>query len=65
MNCKTIPILIKSIGFKKGCNYSKGGDFDFVIRCFVPKYGIDEDPVTGSSFTQLVPYWSKNLIKTT
>ncbi len=25
---------------------------------FVPEYGINEDPVTGSSFTKLAPYWA-------
>lgn len=38
-------------------------EFDFVSRVFAPKYGIDEDPVTGSSFTQLIPYWSEKLGK--
>jgi PhzF family phenazine biosynthesis protein len=37
---------------------------DFVSRFFAPKYGIDEDPVTGSAFTQLAPYWAKQLDKT-
>ena len=40
-----------------------GKEFDFVCRFFAPKYGIDEDPVTGSAYTQLVPYWSKVLGK--
>ena len=34
-------------------------EYDFVSRCFAPKYGINEDPVTGSAFTQLMPYWSE------
>ncbi len=38
--------------------------YDFVSRFFAPKYGIDEDPVTGSSHTQLVPYWAERLGKT-
>ena len=33
--------------------------FDFVSRCFFPKYGIEEDPVTGSAHTLLTPYWSE------
>ena len=33
---------------------------DFVSRYFGPKIGIDEDPVTGSAHTLLVPYW-KNI----
>ncbi len=34
------------------------GDCDFVSRFFVPKYGIDEDPVTGSAHCVLTPYWA-------
>lgn len=37
--------------------------FDFVSRCFFPKYGIDEDPVTGSAHTLLAPYWAHRLGK--
>lgn len=44
---------------------SKSKEYDFVTRCFAPKYGINEDPVTGSAFTQLIPYWSNKLNKTT
>jgi len=32
--------------------------YDFVCRFFAPKIGIDEDPVTGSAFTELTPYWA-------
>jgi PhzF family phenazine biosynthesis protein len=38
--------------------------FDFVSRFFAPAVGVDEDPVTGSSHTVLVPYWAKKLGKT-
>ncbi|HPW17233.1 MAG TPA: PhzF family phenazine biosynthesis protein [Candidatus Aminicenantes bacterium] len=38
--------------------------FDFVSRFFAPSVGVDEDPVTGSSHTVLVPYWAKKLGKT-
>ncbi|MEO7424451.1 MAG: PhzF family phenazine biosynthesis protein [Fibrobacteria bacterium] len=38
---------------------ARGKSHDFVSRFFAPKYGIDEDPVTGSAHTQLAPYWSK------
>ncbi len=34
---------------------------DFVHRFFAPKVGIDEDPVTGSAFTKLIPYWAQRL----
>ncbi|MDH5785504.1 MAG: PhzF family phenazine biosynthesis protein [Chromatiales bacterium] len=40
-----------------------GDDCDFVSRFFAPKYGIDEDPVTGSAHTLLSPYWSQRLNK--
>jgi len=42
---------------------SKGNDCDFVSRFFAPKYGIDEDPVTGSAHCTLIPYWSEKLGK--
>ena len=44
---------------------SKAEKYDFILRCFAPKYGINEDPVTGSVFTQLAPYWSEKLGKKT
>ncbi|MCK8492860.1 MULTISPECIES: PhzF family phenazine biosynthesis protein [Spirosoma] len=37
---------------------------DFVSRFFGPQSGIDEDPVTGSAHTTLVPYWAEKLGKT-
>jgi PhzF family phenazine biosynthesis protein len=37
--------------------------FDFVSRCFGPKFGIDEDPVTGSAHCALAPYWAARLGK--
>ncbi len=36
---------------------------DFVSRCFGPKFGIDEDPVTGSAHCALGPYWAERLGK--
>ena len=39
-------------------------EFDFVSRSFGPKFGIDEDPVTGSSHCALGPYWGDQLGKT-
>jgi PhzF family phenazine biosynthesis protein len=43
---------------------SKSEDVDFVSRYFCPKYGINEDPVTGSAHTTLIPYWADKLNKT-
>jgi len=42
---------------------AKGSDVDFVSRMFAPNEGINEDPVTGSAHTVLVPYWSEKLGK--
>ena len=42
-----------------------GTDCDFVSRCFAPKVGVPEDPVTGSSHCVLVPYWAEKLGKQT
>lgn len=37
--------------------------YDFVSRFFAPIEGIDEDPVTGSAHTMLIPYWAVELGK--
>jgi len=42
---------------------AKGNKSDFVSRFFAPQSGIDEDPVTGSAHTTLIPYWAKELNK--
>jgi len=39
------------------------GDADFVSRFFAPCVGIDEDPVTGSAHSQLIPFWAERLGK--
>jgi len=44
---------------------SSDSRFDFISRFFAPAVGVDEDPVTGSSHTVLVPYWAKRLGKRT
>jgi len=40
-----------------------GDTVDFVSRYFAPKFGIPEDPVTGSAHCALTPYWAKRLGK--
>jgi len=39
------------------------GDLDFVCRYFAPTAGIPEDPVTGSAFCTLIPFWAERLGK--
>ncbi len=43
----------------RGVYVSAPGDdgYDIVSRCFAPRVGIDEDPVTGSMHCVLVAYW--------
>ncbi|WP_026066233.1 PhzF family phenazine biosynthesis protein [Actinoalloteichus spitiensis] len=38
-----------------------GGEADFVSRCFYPKQGVPEDPVTGSAHCALAGWWSERL----
>jgi PhzF family phenazine biosynthesis protein len=40
---------------------AKSSRYDFIARFFAPKYGIPEDPVTGSAYTQLAPYWASKI----
>jgi PhzF family phenazine biosynthesis protein len=36
---------------------------DFVARYFAPTFGVNEDPVTGSAYCTLAPYWGARLEK--
>jgi PhzF family phenazine biosynthesis protein len=38
-----------------------GGETDVVSRVFVPAWGVDEDPVTGSAHAALAPFWAERL----
>jgi PhzF family phenazine biosynthesis protein len=38
-----------------------GDNADFVSRFFAPRFGIPEDPVTGSAHCALTPYWAARL----
>lgn len=42
---------------------AKSDKFDFSARAFWPKLGVNEDPVTGSMFCSLAPFWAKRLGK--
>ncbi len=43
---------------------STSENYDCVSRFFAPAVGVNEDPVTGSAHTMLIPYWSGVLGKT-
>ena len=42
---------------------SRSAEYDFVCRFFAPGSGIQEDPVTGSAYCCLGPYWAPKLNK--
>ena len=42
---------------------SSSNDYDFVSRFFAPRFGINEDPVTGSAHCCLGPFWGNRLGK--
>lgn len=54
--------LLKKLGHKVIIT-APGKEVDFVSRFFAPTYGVDEDPVTGSAHSQLIPFWSEKLNK--
>ena len=62
-NAKPDIALLAELDLRGVVITAKSKEYDFVVRFFVPKHGIDEDPVTGSIFTELIPYWSAKLNK--
>lgn len=40
---------------------ARGSTADVVSRVFVPAFGIDEDPVTGSAHAVIAPWWAERL----
>lgn len=46
------------------CVTAPGDECDFVCRFFAPAQGINEDPVTGSAYCTLAPYWAERLART-
>ena len=61
-NCQPDFTLMKK-NFDKMIITAPGKSADFVSRFFAPAAGIDEDPVTGSAHSQLIPFWSEKLNK--
>lgn len=54
---------LKKLGLRGVIITAQSKKYDFVARCFFPGLGIQEDPVTGSAYTQLAPYWASKLGK--
>jgi len=55
--------ILKELDLRGVIATAKGNKVDFVSRFFAPRFGIDEDPVTGSAHCALIPYWAKKLGK--
>lgn len=63
-NLKPDFTLLKSFELGVGVIVTALGEqVDFVSRAFYPKLTIDEDPVTGSAHSNLIPYWHQHLAK--
>lgn len=56
--------ILKTLGNQGLIITAPGDSCDFVSRYFAPGAGIDEDPVTGSIHSVLVPFWAEKLGKT-
>lgn len=57
--------LLEKLPYRGVCVTAPGNGYkyDFVSRFFAPAAGIQEDPVTGSAFTELAPYYEQQLGK--
>jgi PhzF family phenazine biosynthesis protein len=53
---RTLPYLVSVT--------ARGNEHSVVSRVFAAFYGVDEDPVTGSAHTALVPFWAERLART-
>jgi PhzF family phenazine biosynthesis protein len=56
-------MLLNRLGLRGVSVTALGDKADFVSRFFAPKFGIPEDPVTGSAHCELAPYWADRLNK--
>jgi PhzF family phenazine biosynthesis protein len=55
--------LLRQLDLRGVMITAPGMEVDFVSRFFAPKFGIPEDPVTGSAHCTLAPYWAARLGK--
>jgi len=51
-----LAYIVTAAGGPDGC--------DYVVRAFLPAWGIPEDPVTGAAQCVLAPWWAERLGKT-
>jgi len=64
LNCLPDFERMKANGLGHVMITAPGDTVDFVVRCFAPHAGINEDPVTGSAQCALVPLWHLKTGKT-
>ena len=57
-NLKPDLAALKSFNCRCVVPTARGDEVDFTSRAFAPRYGIPEDPVTGSAHCALAPYWA-------
>ena len=62
-NLKPNFLKISQINSRGLIASAPGDQVDFTSRCFYPQFGVNEDPVTGSAHTLMIPYWNKILGK--
>jgi PhzF family phenazine biosynthesis protein len=60
--CQPDFTMLKNLGHKVILT-ARGNKADFVSRFFAPAVGVNEDPVTGSAHSQLIPFWAEKLGK--
>jgi PhzF family phenazine biosynthesis protein len=63
LDCKPDMVALAKLPWLGAIVTARGERHDFVSRYFAPAIGINEDPVTGSTHCLLIPYWSKQLGK--
>lgn len=56
--------LLRALEYRGVIVSAAATSVDFVARFFAPRAGIAEDPVTGSAYTRLMPYWVKKFNRT-
>lgn len=59
----TRGLIVTCAGSAYDVENNDGEDIDILSRFFAPRFGIEEDPVTGSAHCMLGPYWAAKLGK--
>ncbi len=63
MTCLGFHYTIFDTGWEDAEHFTLTFVSQEVQRVFVPRYGMNEDPVTGSTHCMIAPYWSRSLNK--